>query len=222
MASRAKKEQADAGASEVFVPRVMALGRDHDPRWPLAIKEPVLYFASVDRYQLVGGEMLPHPAMSRIRAGATNVDRHGNPSGLMGVQMTWGRVLVPPDWEVEAFGTKARGYNRRLEVRVTDARGGREYHHCPIWQRPRKVGGRIEWDRDGKGWLIFLRRIHDELLGGGDVDDAVQRGILHDILRQVEALQRRSSDPRVLERQIAALKKRHPSLRGEIAAALKE
>lgn len=208
-ATQSAPESQDSGA---FVPQVQTGTVNTDSRFPLDPSEPYLLFCSEDAFQVVGGRLLPAIADVRMRPGVLNVDRWGGVQGLVGLMTLQRRILIPPDRDVPAWGSRVRGYNRQVEIRTTDARGNKMFAYCTIWEKPRLLGSRVIWDRDAEGWVQFLEEVHKDLLGGR-IDPAVKQITEAPLREEYAALRRRPAHDVAAQDRLELLYSVYPSLR---------
>jgi len=89
----------------------------------------------------------------------------GNPSRAIAQLGQRGFIEVPRHWLVDLFDAhgnpigQRQGYTHKIQ-------GHQGAVHLDVFTRPYGVGDQTFFEKDRKGWFIFLRRVRDELLGG--------------------------------------------------------
>lgn len=145
----------------------------------LDVKHDFVFLAHPLRWDVYlterGAEILPSLTTLEFQPGLAGVlpvkgEMSGDPSYAMTAKQLKGWVIVPEDFEVIAFGERRRGYRH-----VYDSRGGPDLHHCSVWERPYQVGGTAMVQRDGDGYIQFLRDIAEQVLP--PIDPNVRRGL---------------------------------------------
>jgi hypothetical protein len=89
----------------------------------------------------------------------------GNPGRALANLQQRGLIEVPRSWMVDLFNAdgdpigQRQGYTHKIQ-------GHQGAVHLDVFTRPYALGDQTFFERDRKGWFIFLRRVRDELLGG--------------------------------------------------------
>ncbi|MBC8425135.1 hypothetical protein H8E07_13510 [bacterium] len=149
---------------------------------PMPGTKDFVLLASPSEYDMIEGEALPRLIMFPIEGGLMGVpaSESGDFSWRGAVQHEcerFGRVLIDPEvqgLELVAFAAKVGKSHpdddaadpRSWYVRRYKARRGMV--HTKPWQRPRKLGNTVVWDRDIEGEREFRRQVRDKVLGGID------------------------------------------------------
>jgi hypothetical protein len=130
----------------------------------------------------------------------------GNPSRGLNRKRGRGKVIVPTDWTVQLFDRDGNLLGERQGY-VHALNGHRGKVHLNVWTRPYKMGEAVYKESDTVGFHTFLRRVRDELLGGGpnpEVKNAL-RAKLAELLRLASGRNPDSPRALVLREKIAAL-----------------
>jgi len=143
--------------------------------------QPFLYFISSSEYHLIRGVYLPRPRRIFIIPGLGFVGKKGELSNMLLYQEGLGRMMVPPQTQVTAWGQTVNGY-----VRPWKMKGGRK-HYTTVWQSWKRVGQAAVWDKDSDGWFEFCQTCH-AMLGGGDVPQTIQDRATASIIAELEYL----------------------------------
>jgi len=143
--------------------------------------QPFMYFISQSEYHLIRGVYLPRPRRVFVTPGLNFIGKKGELSNAMLYQESLGRMLVPPQTQVTAFGETVNGY-----VRPHKMTGGRT-HYTTVWQSWRRVGQKAVWTKDQDGWFEFCQICH-ALLGGGDIPDSIKQAATASIVSELEYL----------------------------------
>jgi hypothetical protein len=120
-------------------------------------------------------EVLPAPTTLEFQPGLAGVEpvkdeQNGNYLVALAKKREKGWIDVPMDFPVTAFGVKQEGY-----VHVFSGKHGPDTVHLEVWRRPYKVGGTVFFERDGDGYIQFLRDIKEKILP--PIDPNVLRGL---------------------------------------------
>lgn len=121
------------------------------------------YWVDPNSVSFVDGEPLYLPVRIAIEPGVQNVRADGESTPIDALQRRHGRVDVPLDFEVQAWGRTVKGYAVRRYI-GTDLAGKRVHHWHDVWTRYVTVGTRTHAEFDSEGWLDFRRRVA-ELVG---------------------------------------------------------
>lgn len=93
----------------------------------------------------------------------------GDPSYALAAKAQTGWLQIPTNVPVVAFGESDTGYVQRFEnIHGYDV-------HLEAWVRPYVVGGSVEFERDGEGYIEFLRYIRDNIMP--PIDENVKKGL---------------------------------------------
>jgi hypothetical protein len=131
---------------------------------PLEANEPFSYWVGPTEIFIQDGEPFYLPLRISIVGGAQGVGPDGSPALLHAYQSeTLGRVQVPLDFEVRAWGEAHRGYLCEMEI-GEDRLGKRLVHYHDIWTRYLVLGASVQREFDAAGWQDFCRRV-ETLIG---------------------------------------------------------
>lgn len=135
------------------------------------------FWVSPSEAQLLGKKVVPLPVKVRLRPGLDGTTNNGDPSLAQARQAgKYGRIKVPDDFVVKAWGEERTGY-----VDILDGTRGPIYVSC--WERPRRVGMMTVWDFDKDGWADFCERCLS--LIGGEIDPVIVDGVIEPIKAQI-------------------------------------
>ncbi len=127
---------------------------------PLEPKPFGQFWVSPIETQVIGGEVLPLPSFVRPNWGVNGVPGVGSaPSSELSdaYQRSLGRVPVPLDFEVVAWGETVKGYVVALEC-LPDAHGKSRTRYQDVWTRYRVIGNQVLQEVDREGYADFCRR----------------------------------------------------------------
>ena len=106
--------------------------------------------------QFVAGEALYRPVAIPISPGVQGVGTDGYPDASDAWQRRHGRIMVPMDVEVVAWGAKRRGYLVQRD-NGQDLNGKQLWHYHDAWTSYEQVGSRTSTERDQDGYIEFCR-----------------------------------------------------------------
>jgi hypothetical protein len=124
------------------------------------------YMAHPGRLNCSAGEIVPSLAKAWHTPGVNGNDRNPNAqgAGFVAAMQPKGWIMVPHTIECSAWGASRVGspYSTYLD-RYEDSLGHVVWSDA--WHRPRSLGEGVEWDFDAEGWLDFLIRVRNQILG---------------------------------------------------------
>ena len=126
---------------------------------------------------MADGDVLPRPITVPIVLGV-GVDARGDTTQLETYQQRLGRIVIPEDIEVQAWGQTVRGYRRKRQV-GTSRNGIPLWRYELVWQRAVQVGSQLRYEWDADGWTDFRRRLR-ALLPGKKVDGHIEMAVKDD------------------------------------------
>ncbi len=127
-------------------------------RIPLPMNHPFQYWVDPVRLALRGGVATYAPVKIEVIPGVQNVPGNGDPATIESYQKREnGRVAVPMDFEVIAWGKKRAGYLVRMKT-GTDLIGKELYHYHDVWTRYELIGNKVIATFDHDGWGDFEGR----------------------------------------------------------------
>jgi len=143
-------------------------------------RDPFVYFISSSEYQLIRGVYLPRPKKVFITKGGGYIGGKGEVGNMLSYQESLGRMLVSTSTPCTAWGQVVEGYVRPHQTTMGRA------HYTSVWEKFRKVGPRVVWDKDMDGYFEFCQVCHALLNpDGADVDPMIAematRGIMAEI-----------------------------------------
>jgi hypothetical protein len=164
--------------------------------------------------QCLDGEILPAPIPIRHRVGVNGIaDKpagwpkdqpwRADPSPAIACQMRKGRIPVPEDIEVVAFGEKRVGYRRALA-----GTGGTYW--TDAWHRAQMIGRAPHWEFDAEGWRGFLRQLLP-LVAPHGLSPEMERSAVQPVLDSIEDYGNRATLTPRHRAQIAILARNCPA-----------
>lgn len=176
-------------------------------------REAFLHFISPHEYQVTNMRALPRPRTVWLTPGIGHVGPKGELVNMLNTQASEGRTMVPPDIEVEAWGKIVKGIVR--PHKITNG----HVHHTTVWERFKRIGSKVHWERDEEGYLKYLEILHGLL--GGDVEPVIVEKALTSIRAEIDYLRTRPPYDAVAQERLAYLRGLHPNLTQPKEAAKK-
>jgi hypothetical protein len=132
---------------------------------PLPENAPFKLWIAPERVTYAAGVCRYNPVAIPIRPGLHNIPADGSAATMDALQRDkLGRVEVPGDFELIAWGEKQRGYLMEMEI-GSDPNGKPLYHYHSAWTRYQKLGASYVQEFDSEGWADFCTRV-EKLMGG--------------------------------------------------------
>ena len=135
------------------LPQVAARSR----RMPLPVNSVFRYWVDPAGVGIVDGRARYEPVRVAIQDGVQNVIG-GDPGPMDVYQQKIGRIPVPQDFEVQAWGETHTGYVVQLDL-GSDRRGKQLYHYHDAWTRYEMIGTQLVTEYDYEGWADFCERV---------------------------------------------------------------
>lgn len=158
------------------------LGANGGELIPLPINHAFCYWVDPAQCQYVDGVAVHLPVRVAVEPGVLGTPTNADPAHIESYQRREnGRVKVPLDFDVIAWGKKSKGYVEAMDL-GRDRLGNRHLHYHEVWARYVKVGKQWirEWDHEG--YLDFCQRVA-KLPGVGAIHPQVAAGEKAKILR---------------------------------------
>lgn len=141
-------------------------------RIPLPENRPFRYWADPTRVKHIKGRPELLPVKVHVEPGLQGTPSDADPTFIDGYQSNkLGRVAVPMDMEVQAWGKTVKGYVIRKDI-GRDRLGKQLYHFHDVWTRHTVFGRRVVTEFDQDGFDDFCRRV-GKLPGIGELHPVI-------------------------------------------------